>query len=153
MTGDLDITVVGQLPSTNLPFGDQFEPRPVKVVRFEAAFRCRSIWKQNLENAPGDAHHTLIFADAYTELDDRSLGVPASIGRKAKEHGPPGKCSTNVLPNMPGEIRRVDSALFEATGRSTSGFCGYARKTPFVEAARRQPRRSAKLALAEAGGE
>jgi hypothetical protein len=33
-TGDLDIAVVGQLPSTNLPFGDQFEPRPVKVVRF-----------------------------------------------------------------------------------------------------------------------
>jgi hypothetical protein len=69
-TGDLDIAVVGQLPSTNLPFGDQFEPRPVKVVRFEAAFRRRSLWKQDLENASGHAHHTLIFADAYTELDD-----------------------------------------------------------------------------------
>jgi hypothetical protein len=69
-TGDLDIAVVGQPPSTNLPFGDQFETRPVKVVRFEAAFRRRSLWKQDLENAPGHAHHTLVFADAYTELDD-----------------------------------------------------------------------------------
>jgi hypothetical protein len=89
-TGDLDIAVVSQLPSTNLPFGNQFEPRPVKVVRFEAAFRRRSLWKQDLENASGHAHHPLIFADAYTELDDQSLRVPASIGRKAKEHGPPG---------------------------------------------------------------
>src|SRR5438270_8858324 len=86
-TADLDIAVVGQLPSTNLPFGDQFEPRPVKVVRFEAAFRRRSLWKQDLENAPGHAHHTLIFADAYTELDDGSLRIPASIGRNAKDMG------------------------------------------------------------------
>jgi hypothetical protein len=69
-TGDLDIAVVGQLPSTNLPFGDQLEPRPVKVVSFEAAFRRRSLWRQDLENAPGHARHTLIFADTYTELDD-----------------------------------------------------------------------------------
>jgi hypothetical protein len=86
-TGDLDIAVVGQLPSTDLPFGGQFEPRPVKVIRFEAAFWRRSLWKQVLENAPGHAHHTLIFADAYTELDDGSLRVPASIGRKAKNMG------------------------------------------------------------------
>ena len=92
-TGDLDIAVVGQLPSTNLPFGDQFESRPVKVVRFEAAFRCRSLWKQDLENAPGDAHHTVIFADAYTELDDGSLGVSPGIGRKPEKHEPP----TDVL--------------------------------------------------------
>src|SRR5947209_2749854 len=100
-TGDLDIAVIGQLPSTNLPFGYQFEPRPVKVVCFEAAFRRRSLWKQDLENASGHAHHTLIFADAYTELDDGSHGVPASIGRKAKEHGPPRERSSNVPPNMP----------------------------------------------------
>ena len=37
-TGDLDIPIVGQLPAANLPFGDQFEPRPVKMVGFEAAF-------------------------------------------------------------------------------------------------------------------
>jgi hypothetical protein len=38
-TGDLDIPVVGQLPAANLPFGDEFEPGPVKVIGFEAAFR------------------------------------------------------------------------------------------------------------------
>jgi hypothetical protein len=38
-TGDLDIPIVGQLPAANLSFGDQFEPRPFKMVGFEAAFR------------------------------------------------------------------------------------------------------------------
>jgi hypothetical protein len=37
-TGDLDIPIVGQLPAANLPFGDEFEPRPVKMVGFEAPF-------------------------------------------------------------------------------------------------------------------
>jgi hypothetical protein len=37
-TGDLDIPVVGQLPAANLPLGDEFEPGPVQVVGFEAAF-------------------------------------------------------------------------------------------------------------------
>ena len=59
----------------------------MKVVHFEAAFRRRSLRKQDLENASGHAHHTLIFADAYTELDDGSLGVPAGIGRKRKNMG------------------------------------------------------------------
>jgi hypothetical protein len=38
-TGDLNIAVVGQLPSPNLPLGDKFEPGPVKMVSFEAPFR------------------------------------------------------------------------------------------------------------------
>jgi hypothetical protein len=83
------------------------------VVRFEAAFRRRSIWKQDLENAPGDAHHTLIFADAYTELDDGSLGIPASIGRKAKEHGPPGEMK--VLPNADMRVKRLFSKRLEGS--------------------------------------
>jgi hypothetical protein len=37
-TGDLDIPIVAQLPAANLPFGDEFEPCPVKVIGFEAAF-------------------------------------------------------------------------------------------------------------------
>jgi hypothetical protein len=28
-TGDLDIAVIGQLPTANLPLGDQFEPGSV----------------------------------------------------------------------------------------------------------------------------
>lgn len=69
-TGDLDIPIVGQLPPSNLSFGYEFQPRPVKVVRFEAAFRRRSLWKQFLENAPGHADGTLIFADAYAKFDN-----------------------------------------------------------------------------------
>ena len=37
--GDLDIAVVSQLAATKLPLGDEFEPRSVKMVGFEAAFR------------------------------------------------------------------------------------------------------------------
>jgi len=37
-TGDLDVPIVGQLPAANLPLGDEFEPGPVQVVGFEAAF-------------------------------------------------------------------------------------------------------------------
>ncbi len=79
--GDLDITVVGQLPTPNLPLTDQFEPGPVKVVSFEAAFGHRGLWKQDLEDAPGNAHHTLIFADADAKLDGGALGVPAGVLR------------------------------------------------------------------------
>src|SRR5438132_241282 len=37
-TGDLDISIVGQLLATNLPLGDEFEPGPVQVIGFEAPF-------------------------------------------------------------------------------------------------------------------
>src|SRR3984893_13304343 len=59
---ELDITIVSHLPAANLPLGDEFEPGPVKMVRFEAAFRRGSLRKQDLEHAPGNAHHSLIFA-------------------------------------------------------------------------------------------
>jgi hypothetical protein len=37
--GDLDIAVVSQLAATDLPLGDEFEPGPVEMIGFEAAFR------------------------------------------------------------------------------------------------------------------
>jgi hypothetical protein len=88
-TGDLDIPIRGQLAATNLSLGDEFEPSPVKMVCFEAPFGRRGVWKQDLKDAPGNAHHTLIFADAYAELDDTSLGIPTGIRWKAKKHAPP----------------------------------------------------------------
>ena len=42
---DPDIAVVGQLPSPKFPLGDKLEPRPVKMVGFEAPFRRGSLWK------------------------------------------------------------------------------------------------------------
>ena len=81
-TSDLDVAIVGQLPASNLPFCDEFEPGPVKVVGFEAAFRRRGLLKQDFENAPGNAHHTLVLADSNAELDDGTLGIPTGIRRK-----------------------------------------------------------------------
>ena len=37
--GDLDIAIVGKLAATKFPLGEEFEPRSVKMVGFEAAFR------------------------------------------------------------------------------------------------------------------
>ena len=44
--GDFDIAVVGQMVATNLPLGDEFDPGPVKMVGFEAAFRRGGLRKQ-----------------------------------------------------------------------------------------------------------
>jgi hypothetical protein len=38
-TGDLDIAIIGQLLAANLPLGNGFEPGPINVIAFEAAFR------------------------------------------------------------------------------------------------------------------
>jgi hypothetical protein len=32
-TRDLDVAIVGQLPATNLPLGDQFEPGSLQMIR------------------------------------------------------------------------------------------------------------------------
>ena len=99
-TGDLDITVVGQLPAAKFPLRDEFEPGPVKVIGFDTPFRCGDLSKQELEDAPGDAHRAFILADADAELDGVPVGVPPGIGRKSEEHGPP-RCSANVLTKIP----------------------------------------------------
>jgi hypothetical protein len=89
-TGDLDIPIVGQLPATNLPLGDEFEPSPMKMVGFEAAFGREGFQQQDLEDAPGNAHRSLILADADAELDSVPVGVPPGVGRKSEKHRPPG---------------------------------------------------------------
>jgi hypothetical protein len=95
---DLDISpILGQLPAANLALGDEFEPGPVKMVGFEAPFECRGLGKQNLEDAPGNPHHALVFAHPDSELDDGAERVPPGIGRKAKKHGPPGIGSCSGL--------------------------------------------------------
>jgi hypothetical protein len=109
-TGDFDIAVVGQLPAANLPFGDDFESAAVKVVGFEAPFRRAGFRKQDLEDAPGNPHDALIFADADAELDDGALGVPPGVGRKSEKHRSLG-CSVNVLMKIPQMHRCVESRL------------------------------------------
>jgi hypothetical protein len=87
---DFDIPILGQLAATDLSLCDEFEPSPVKMIGFEAAFGRGGLGEQDLEDAPGNAHHTLIFADTDPELDDASLGIPSGIGRKAEKRAPPG---------------------------------------------------------------
>jgi hypothetical protein len=43
-----------------------------------------------LEHAPGNAHHTLILAHLYAELDDEALGIPSGVRREAEKHRPAG---------------------------------------------------------------
>src|SRR5947209_17483855 len=62
-TGDLDVAVLGQLPPPNLPLSYEFEPSPVKVVGFDAAFRRWSLGEQHLKYAARNPHHALILAD------------------------------------------------------------------------------------------
>jgi len=54
------------------------------MVGFEAAFRGRGLGKQDLENAQGNADHTLVFAHSNAELDDATLGFERASGGKRK---------------------------------------------------------------------
>jgi hypothetical protein len=62
--GDLDMAIVRKLAATKFPLGDQFEPGPMKVVGFEAAFRRGGVWQQDLEHAPRYSNDAFIIADA-----------------------------------------------------------------------------------------
>jgi hypothetical protein len=84
--GDLDVAVIGQLPVADLPLGDEFEPRPMKMVGFQTPFRCRGLIEQGLECAPGNPNDARIFADADAELDGHPVWVPASVRGKLEEH-------------------------------------------------------------------
>ena len=55
----------------------------MKLIGFEAAFRRRCLGEQDLEHAPGNAPHALIFAHTNSELDDGALGIPSGVRRKA----------------------------------------------------------------------
>src|SRR5438270_14022420 len=83
---DLDVGVRGQLPAAELALGDQFEPGPLQMVCFETALRRGCLRKQGLENAPGNSHDTLIFADADAELDGTAFGIPSRVRRKPEKH-------------------------------------------------------------------
>jgi hypothetical protein len=81
---DLDVGVIGQLPATNLPLGDEFQPGPLQIIGFQAPLRCRGLIEQPLEHAPADTHDAFILADPDTELDGGPFGVPVRIRGKRK---------------------------------------------------------------------
>jgi hypothetical protein len=77
----------------------------MKMIGFEASFRRGGLRKQYLEHPRGNPHHALIFADTDTEFDEGTVGVPAGIGREAKEHGSRA-CSANVLSEDATDVSR-----------------------------------------------
>src|SRR5215469_3582147 len=79
------------------------------MVGFEALLRRRGIGKQDLEDTSRNAHHTLVFANTYSEFDNGALGIPSGVRWKAEKHGSPG-CSANVLTNIPQIDRSVESS-------------------------------------------
>ena len=87
-TGDLDIAVVGQLLTANLPLGDQFEAGTVEMVGFEAAFGRGGLWKQGLEHAPGNPHHAFIVAYPDAESTALRSGFHRASGGKRKNMNP-----------------------------------------------------------------
>jgi hypothetical protein len=82
-TGDFDIAVVGQLPAANLPLSDEFEPSPVKVVGFEAAFRRRGLGKQDLENGQSDWRRHWNGSQGETRDGGYSILKRAGLGRRS----------------------------------------------------------------------
>ena len=56
--GDLDVAILGQLPAAHLLLGNQFEPRPMEVIGFQAAFGARALVEESLKHTaryPDDA--------------------------------------------------------------------------------------------------
>ena len=51
----------------------------MQVVGFEAPFRRAGFRKQDLEDAPGNPHDALIFADADAELDNVPVGLALAL--------------------------------------------------------------------------
>ena len=80
-TGDLNVPIIA---AANLSLGNEFKPRPVEMIGFETAFGRRGLWKQYLEDAPGNPHHAFVFADTDAELDDGAFSVPAGIWWKPR---------------------------------------------------------------------
>jgi hypothetical protein len=46
----LDVALLGQLPAAHLPFGNQFEPRPIEVIGFQAVFGARALVEESLKH-------------------------------------------------------------------------------------------------------
>jgi hypothetical protein len=63
--GDLDIAIVSQLPSSQLPFNCKLEAGPLEVEGFQATLRGRRLIKQSPKDTPMDADGALVFAEHH----------------------------------------------------------------------------------------
>src|SRR5262249_14487499 len=69
--GDLYVPIVGQLPPPNYSLRDEFEPGPVEAGGFRGSVPALGPLEAGFGKRARKPHHTLIFAEPDTELDDR----------------------------------------------------------------------------------
>jgi hypothetical protein len=92
------------------------------MIGFEAVFRRRGLWKEDLEHASGHANDALIIADADAEFDSGALRFPQDVRRKTEEHEiPPAEATENVRIMFSNSASNGKDAIerFVATGGST----------------------------------
>jgi hypothetical protein len=90
VAGDLDVTIIGQLPAAQLPLHDQLKPRPLEMEGFHALLGRRRLIEELLKDPPGDPHSAFVLADDDAELDAIALIVPGRIFGKREKHRTPG---------------------------------------------------------------
>ena len=76
---DLHIPILGQLPSSQLPFGDGLEPGSPKIVCLDTALGGRALREQSLEHTAPDPDDTAVLPDLDRELYGLVLGVPMGV--------------------------------------------------------------------------
>ena len=57
---DLNVAVIGQLTSSQLPFNRKLEPGSLDMKGFQATLRRRRLIEHSLEDAPMDAHGAVV---------------------------------------------------------------------------------------------
>jgi hypothetical protein len=87
-TGDLDVAVIAQLSSAQLPLGYLLEPGAVEMVALNALLRRRGR-QQMLEDTTRDADNALVFADLNAEFHGLPIGVPPGVFGKCEKHDAP----------------------------------------------------------------
>ena len=76
---ELHIPVLGQLPPTDLSFGNALEPGPLSVAGFNTPLWGGPLGEQPLEHAPRHSNHAAVLADLDPELHRLPLGLPAGV--------------------------------------------------------------------------
>ena len=89
-TADFDVAIVGQLPATDLPLGDQFEPGPMQMVGFEATLRRQGtrttpsyspIPTPKMTQHRSDSHRASGGSDSWRSLRRAGLAASYTITR------------------------------------------------------------------------
>src|SRR5262249_55885144 len=97
-SSDLDVTIIGQLPPSQLPLDRKLEAGSLEVEGFQATLRRWRLIEQSLEHPPRDPHRALVLAELDGELDRSPVVIPASVLWKyEKDHCGLPSCSRIVL--------------------------------------------------------